>query len=106
VRNRWPTQTNQKQNDMTPTNETTGGPAIPSTTLFADAVRDAEQWGSALNEASWEMIDAYREHIGEVESVKFFNNGKTMLRRCILAFLARVEKNNSANRYSDKGGLS
>jgi hypothetical protein len=65
--------------------------------LFAEALRDAEEWGGALNAASWEMMNAYRAHMGEVESVKFFNMSETMLRQCILRFLAQIATNVGAN---------
>lgn len=65
--------------------------------LFAEALRDAEEWGGALNDASWEMLDAYAAHVGEGMPVAVFNNGKAMLRQCILKFLAQVAKNAGAN---------
>jgi hypothetical protein len=78
-------------------NQTHDGAGLSSADLFGEAIRDAEKWGSALNSASWELLDAYRTHIGERETAQFFNMGKTMLRQCILKFLSEVEKNSSPN---------
>lgn len=58
-----------------------------------DYRKDAENWGNALNDASWELLNSYRSVMGEVESVAFFNNCKTILRAAILEYLDKVEKN-------------
>jgi hypothetical protein len=42
-----------------------------------DPFADAEQWGNALNEASWALIDIYRAHMGQTESGRFFNSAKS-----------------------------
>lgn len=47
---------------------------------------DAETWGNALNDASWAQVDAYRKHMGQVESALFFNNGKSILRDALAAY--------------------
>lgn len=66
-------------------------------TLRRDAERwrlakeDVNQWGSALNSAAWAQLDAYRSHIGETESAKFFNFGKSMLRESISAYLSAID---------------
>ena len=53
---------------------------------------DAEEWGNALNEASWELIHSYQRNINELHPPGFFNNSKTILRDAILAYFKALEK--------------
>lgn len=55
------------------------------------AIEDAEKWGNALNEASWEMVSAYRSVMQETESAKFWNNSKTILRAALLKFFDSIK---------------
>ncbi len=54
---------------------------------------DAADWGNALNEASWALVDAYRRHTGEVESALFFNHGKSILRDALTAYFRALGPN-------------
>lgn len=49
--------------------------------------KDAEQWGDALNKASWKFVDTCPE-----KSALLFNTCKTSLREAILCYLNNVEK--------------
>lgn len=53
-------------------------------------IKDAEEWGGALNEAGWEFIDAYKD----VLPTKVFNCLKTCLRAAIIKYAENVEKEN------------
>lgn len=62
----------------------------PSAELMAE---DAEQWGKALNEAGWELLDALIDVGVDTSEPRFFNNIKPCLRRAILKYLEEVKKN-------------
>jgi hypothetical protein len=44
----------------------------------------------ALNEASWEFINQYREVLGTAESAQLFNNCKVMLAASIVKYLDKA----------------
>ena len=49
---------------------------------------DSEDWGSeALNAATGAMIEAYRRHTGQPETLIFYNNAKAILRDALGAYL-------------------
>ena len=52
--------------------------------------KDAEDYGDALNEASWAFDEAYREVMGKGTDAKLFNNMKSMVRRSILKELGSL----------------
>lgn len=60
--------------------------APPADPLF-EALDDATEWGSALNDASWAFIDAYRQHMGEGVPAPLFNSSKSLIRVAILRYI-------------------
>ena len=53
----------------------------------AEVANDAENWGNALNAASWEFVETYQKQFGEPVSAKLFNYGKGMIRSAILKYI-------------------
>jgi len=52
---------------------------------------DADNFGNALNDASWEFVDAYREHIGDIPT-SLFNDCKALVRKSILKYIEKVNQ--------------
>jgi hypothetical protein len=48
--------------------------------------KDAEEWGNALNEASWEFLESYSRQLGPAPAA-LFNSSKTMVRDAILKYV-------------------
>ena len=60
---------------------------------------DSEDWGSeALNAATGAMIEAYRRHTGQPETLIFYNNAKAILRDALGAYFNKgPTQRNSSN---------
>ena len=54
-------------------------------------VKDAKEWGNALNDAGWEFIETYKD----VLPPKVFNCLKTCLRAAIIKYADRVAEEDS-----------
>ena len=53
--------------------------------------KDAEEWGTALNNASWKALEAYRTQIGP-DNAEVFNGMKSVIRVAILEYLKRLRE--------------
>jgi hypothetical protein len=50
-------------------------------------IADAENWGSeALNAATGAMLEAYRRHTGQPETLIFYSNAKAILRDALSVY--------------------
>ena len=57
-----------------------------------EVMEDAEDWGSTLNEAGWEGVNAWDDVLGEALTPRQFNGMKTLFRKVIIRYLEEVYK--------------
>lgn len=64
--------------------------AAPSAAPAEPWAKDAEEWGNALNEASWAFVEALRDASGHAVDGRTFNHCKPALRAAILKYAAAI----------------
>jgi len=64
---------------------------IISETIKKAILHDVENWGGALNSASWKYIDTYRVVMNDNETSELFNNNKIILREAIIEYINKLE---------------